>query len=172
MSCLRICCDVSSCPLLLCNFWPTLTGDPARSTYYIARNVACLFLLFRLASYINPLERGNFGGYITHPWSKAILSATLWFAYWWFQSLVKAGLFCLGAFSSQIFSFASFMIWFLSAWRRPHVVVREQNSQSLYWVDLAHGISTSNSRHLWLDVRSSTFWFRIFLGVPPIMSIM
>jgi len=126
------------------NYWHTsMPGDQIKSTYYIARHIAFLVLFYKCATYINPLEKGNFGGYITDPWQKTALKVTLWLSYYWFQGLVMAGIFCLGAYfrlKSLVFPNSCFVC--RSAWCRTHVVVREQIFESHRWFNLAYGKSS------------------------------
>jgi hypothetical protein len=70
--------------------------DAIKSTFYIARDVALLVLLYKFAFSISPWAERNFGGFVSVPWQKNILKSVMWLSYWWFHGLVNAGMFCLG----------------------------------------------------------------------------
>lgn len=73
-----------------------LQKSPLKALMYVLRDITFTLLLFRLAASIAPWSQSNFGGYISHPFLKAIVSTTMWLSYWWVQGLVWAGIFCLG----------------------------------------------------------------------------
>ena len=74
----------------------TFSGDPAKSLTFVLRDILLSIFLFTLASRIASWADGDFGGYVYSETAKTALKALLWCTYWWFQSLVNAGLFCLG----------------------------------------------------------------------------
>ncbi|KAF8880016.1 fatty acid desaturase-domain-containing protein [Infundibulicybe gibba] len=74
--------------LLQCNSY--------RAALYVLRDITFTLLLFKVASSITPWYDSDFGGYIPWGWAKTIARSALWLAYWWFQGLVWAGIFCLG----------------------------------------------------------------------------
>ncbi|TFK67567.1 hypothetical protein BDN72DRAFT_879552 [Pluteus cervinus] len=73
-----------------------LKRNPLKATAYVLRDITFTLLLFKFAASITPWEQGNFGGYIPSGWLRSLVTSVLWLAYWWFQGLVWAGLFCLG----------------------------------------------------------------------------
>ncbi|KAF9459136.1 fatty acid desaturase-domain-containing protein [Collybia nuda] len=63
---------------------------------YVCRDITFTLLLFKLASMIGPGYESDFGGYVTGPWQKSLVKTSMWLMYYWLQSLVWAGIFCLG----------------------------------------------------------------------------
>ncbi|KAG2003676.1 delta-12-fatty acid desaturase [Coprinopsis cinerea AmutBmut pab1-1] len=73
-----------------------LRNDPFKSTLYLVRDIVMSLFLYTLAQQITSCASSDFGGLITTPYIKALVKGSLWCVYWWFQSLVNAGIFCLG----------------------------------------------------------------------------
>ncbi|KAG6809943.1 hypothetical protein H0H92_013992 [Tricholoma furcatifolium] len=73
-----------------------LKKDPIKSAAYVARDITFTLLLFKLASLIGPWAETDFSGYVTSGWNKFWVKSALWAAYYWFQGMVWAGVFCLG----------------------------------------------------------------------------
>ncbi|KAF8884402.1 fatty acid desaturase-domain-containing protein [Gymnopilus junonius] len=73
-----------------------LTKNERKSTFYILRDVTFALILYEFAYSITPWADSDFGGYVEQGWQKTLLKALMWIVYWWFQSLVGAGMFCLG----------------------------------------------------------------------------
>ncbi|KAL1696384.1 fatty acid desaturase-domain-containing protein [Schizophyllum commune] len=67
-----------------------------KGALYVSRDIALSILLLFIASHIKPWAANDFGGHIHAPLIKQLISAALWLAYWWFQGLTWAGIFCLG----------------------------------------------------------------------------
>ncbi|EAU82982.2 delta-12-fatty acid desaturase [Coprinopsis cinerea okayama7 len=72
-----------------------LRNDPFKSTLYLVRDIVMSLFLYTLAQQITSCASSDFGGLITTPYIKALVKGSLWCVYWWFQSLVNAGIFCL-----------------------------------------------------------------------------
>ncbi|KAL4260648.1 Fatty acid desaturase [Pleurotus pulmonarius] len=73
-----------------------LQKDPLKATSYILRDIALSALLFKCGSCINPWAESAFGGNLNPGWQVWLVKNSLWTTYWWIQSLVWAGFFCLG----------------------------------------------------------------------------
>ncbi|PPQ66928.1 hypothetical protein CVT26_010017 [Gymnopilus dilepis] len=73
-----------------------LTKSWKKSTFYVMRDAIFALVLYRFAYSITPWADSNFGGYVQNHWVKIGIKAWMWTLYWWFQSLVGAGMFCLG----------------------------------------------------------------------------
>ena len=71
-------------------------GNQWKGALYVSRDIALSILLLSIASHIKPWAANDFGGHIHAPLMKQLISAALWLAYWWFQGLTWAGIFCLG----------------------------------------------------------------------------
>ena len=71
-------------------------GNQWKGALYVSRDIALSILLLSIASHIKPWAANDFGGHIHAPLMKQFISAVLWLAYWWFQGLTWAGIFCLG----------------------------------------------------------------------------
>lgn len=71
------------------------TGDQLKSLLYVLRDMVIASFLYTFAYQITPFVDNILG--ITSPWLKVIAKASLWCTYWVLQSLVGAGIFCLGA---------------------------------------------------------------------------
>ena len=71
-------------------------GNQSRAVLYIARDIIFTLFLYKCAASIAPWAANNFGGHVSGRLPKKALKATLWLAYWWVQSMVNAGIFCLG----------------------------------------------------------------------------
>ncbi|KAJ7598612.1 fatty acid desaturase-domain-containing protein [Mycena floridula] len=71
-------------------------SNPFVSTLYVLRDLTFTLLLFKLASYIDPWAKSDFGGYVSPGWIHSTIKSSLWLSYWWIQGLVWAGIFCLG----------------------------------------------------------------------------
>lgn len=70
-------------------------GNAIKSTLYIFRDIIFSLFLYEFAASISPWSQSDFGGYVAG-WAKTLLTFSLWSLYYWFQSLVMAGMFVLG----------------------------------------------------------------------------
>lgn len=73
-----------------------LRRNPWLSVAYVIRDVAFSVALCKFATMIKPWSASNFSGMLSPGWQVTAAETTLWLAYWWFQGLVWAGIFCLG----------------------------------------------------------------------------
>jgi omega-6 fatty acid desaturase (delta-12 desaturase) len=74
------------------------TGDQLKSLLYVLRDIVIASFFYTFAYHITPFV-DNICGILgfTSPLLKVIAKASLWCTYWVLQSLVGAGIFCLGA---------------------------------------------------------------------------
>lgn len=72
-----------------------LKRDPWKASFYVARDIVFIVLLFKFAASINTWTNSGLF-FPPSSWSALAAKSVLWSAYWWFQGLVWAGVFCLG----------------------------------------------------------------------------
>ncbi|KAF9003416.1 fatty acid desaturase-domain-containing protein [Cyathus striatus] len=70
--------------------------NPVKGALYVFRDVFFAIALFKFASCISTWTDSGYGGYVMSDWGRSLIKSFLWLAYWWFQGLVFAGIFCLG----------------------------------------------------------------------------
>jgi len=72
-----------------------LRRSPALASYYIGRDLLLATSFAMFATYI-PTIAHKVSTTLLASWTRLPVKALLWCAYWWFQGLVGAGIFCLG----------------------------------------------------------------------------
>ena len=73
-----------------------------RAVVYVARDIIFTLFLYKCAASITPWAASDFGGHVSGRVPKKALKAALWLVYWWMQSMVNAGIFCLGPWTFHL----------------------------------------------------------------------
>ena len=78
-----------------------LRKRPLLAAAYIVRDVALSITFFALATRAHAIA-GHCAVWTGLNWTSAVAKMVLWMAYWWFQGLLWAGIFCLGVYHGYV----------------------------------------------------------------------
>ena len=73
----------------------------SRALYYVSRDILFSVAFYRVATYIDPLAR-MLASHEINKFAIFVLRWTLWFVYWWWESVTLAGWWCLGEVSHVV----------------------------------------------------------------------